>query len=190
MLAAAMRREPGSLVKESSRNYPETDFASPHRVLLSPQPQLHTEPRMSACGAPSSRGLQGRWEWGVSQRIEYGSVGCVLPVASCGLTPCRRAGIVFGGDRRFGRPGFRQIPPWRIAAPHTHHASRHAEPALRVSLHPSRPSYRHLARVSRWNAGVARMRARACRRQCQSPRPAASPRHGDLRRLRFVEHRR
>jgi len=37
-----MRREPGSIVKESSRNHPETDLAPPHRVLLSPCPELHT----------------------------------------------------------------------------------------------------------------------------------------------------
>ena len=42
MVAAAMRREPGSFVKKSSRNDPETDLAPPHRVLLSPHRKLHT----------------------------------------------------------------------------------------------------------------------------------------------------
>ena len=111
-----MRREPGSLVKESSRNHPETVLAPPHHVLLSPYPESHRK--------PGCRRLAGLWaeayaadgNGGVSQRIEYGSVGCVLPVASKGLSPSRRAGIVFGGDRRFGLPGFSKVSPRRMAA--------------------------------------------------------------------------
>ena len=64
-----MRRDCFFFVTESSRNDLETDSALPHRVLLSPHPDLHTNARMLALTS---------WpETGVSQRNEYGSVVCV-----------------------------------------------------------------------------------------------------------------
>ncbi len=110
---------------------------------------------------------------GVSQRIKYGSVGCVLPVASQGLSPSCRAGSVFGGDRRFSLPGFCKIPPRLLSAspcttwqpPWRHYAFSHHHAFRR---HYATRYYRHLARASRWDAGVAQMQARGLAdSQCQ-----------------------
>ena len=99
---------------------------------MTPKAFLHC--RMTSCSRhtrnriakPGCRRLAGLWvearaadgNGGVSQRIEYGSVGCVLPVASKGLSPSCRTGIVFGGDRRFGLPGFCKVPPRSLSAHH------------------------------------------------------------------------
>src|SRR6202035_4388252 len=93
------------IIAESPRNRFRT-AASRLAVAIA---RIAYEPRMSAPGALSKRSRIGRWGMGgVSQRNEYGSVGCVLPVAS-GVFPRRRAGIVFGDGRRLGLPRFGKI---------------------------------------------------------------------------------
>src|ERR1700732_4407111 len=98
MLARAVRRQAVSFVKESSRN--RSCAAAPRLALAIAR--IAYEARMStvACLWVEARTADGNG--GVSQRIEYGSVGCVLPVAWKGLSPSCRTGIVLGGDRRFG----------------------------------------------------------------------------------------
>jgi len=68
----------------------------------------HTATRIRSANVGSSTS---RWELGVSKRVEYGSVVCVSPVASC-----RCAGIVFGGIRRFSRSGFSKVSSRRRVA--------------------------------------------------------------------------
>ena len=190
-----MRREPCSLVKESSWNYPETVPALPHRVLLSPQPESHTKPGCRLLARRGAEAVMADGSGGVSQRKEYGSVGCVLPVASKGFSPSCRVGIVFGGDRRFGLPGFCKVSQWRSSARLRAPRRPSRCPPLRVraascvqatlclqSLSPPRAPIA-LGRRCRANAG-----ARICRYQCQ---PCVGHFfHGPFGRIRFIEPRR
>ena len=122
---------------------------------------------------------EGRWGLGVSKRIEYGSVVCVSPVAS---SCC--AGIVFGGNRRLGHPGFGKVSSRRRAYAHAHYAaSRRAALSLIVIIGTSRAVA--LGCRCRANAG-----AWSCRRQCQ-PRAGTIPAGmSHVRRLRFIRCRR
>jgi hypothetical protein len=144
-----------------SRNDLETVSALPHGVLLSPCPNFHTCP---GCRLSPADG-----HGGVSKRIEYESVSCVLPVTSPGLTPPRRAGNVFGGNRRFSHPGLGKV------------ASRHR--AIR-GLSP-RPS--SLQSSSASCAGIALGRRRGeCRR---GDLPIAMPASRRARLLAAWPHR-
>lgn len=129
---------------------------------------------------------------GVSQRNEYGSVGCVVPVASCGLTPFRRAGIVFGGNRRLGFPGVSKVSPRHRAA--RLHASRQpsSPPALRLSPLSSLPSSSlpsSRAAVALGRRRCANADARSCRRQCRHRVKPLFRRDGDVGGIWVVEHR-
>ena len=151
-----------------------------------------------------------RWELGVSQRIAYGSVGCVPPVVCC-------AGIVYGGNRRLGYSGFGKAPPRRRTprAGASHRSSHQA--ALRSSALPARRSdvalgCRHRAhacprpgrrqcqpRVGRCSvfkrsgcrfASGKRVESRTWSRVSIQSKRRKLRRHGGVRRVRFVQRRR
>ena len=181
-----MRREPGSVVKESSRNYPESVLALPHHVLLSPYPELHRKPGCRLLARLWAEALAADGNGGVSQRIEYGSVGCVLPAASKGLSPSCRAGIVFGGYRRLGLPGFCKVSPRRMAAHPCPLCSPSHRAALRLSSPPSVSPPR--ARIALGCRRGANAGARLCQYQCQPCAEHLFRRH--VRRIWFIQPRR
>ena len=158
-----MRREPGSFVKESSRNDPETDFALPHHVLLSPHRNLHTDAGCRRKGAPSQAKASRPMGMGVRHR----GMSMAQLVALCrslrtvslrfvALALCSAA-IVFSVSPASARShhGIGRHAYMRHAGrhPHRHYAHRH----YRQYRHRH---YRRLARLSRWDAAVAQMRTR------------------------------
>ena len=127
-----------------------------------------------------SRGT--RREWGVSQRNEYGSVGCVSPVASS----LSRWHCVRWQWSHSATP----------ASARSHHgAGRHALASrqVRIALSSLRlSSSPALARASGWDAGIAQMQSRGLAdTQASIPSGAASAcRLGHVRRVRFIRRRR
>src|ERR1700704_4938959 len=106
---------------------------------------------------------------GVLQRIGYGSVGCVVPAASS-----RRAGVVFGDNRRIGHPGFGTISS-RCRAPCAHLSRRPSRgvappPLSSLPARRTRPPTRRtrLALEARRGAHAdAWSLARLCHNPCQ-----------------------
>jgi len=188
-----MRREPGSFVKESSRNR----SCAAASCLAHATPGIAYGARMSAVVRLWVEVLMADGNGGASQRIDYGSVGCVRPVASKGVSPSRRAGIVFGGDRWFGFACFckvssRHLPSRLHAAcqpPHCPPLRLHAascRPAALRSQSPSSPRARiALGRRRGANAGEG-----LSQWQCQPGIRHLFRRHGTIRRSRFIEPRR
>ena len=133
-------------------------------------------PCVSSLNALRPRGM------GVSQRIEYGSVSCVSPVASC----CCRAGVVFGGNRRFSHSGFGKISPRRRAARSRTARSRASlQPPCQAASHSSPLSARR-TRVALGAWRRANASARLCRHQCQHCLGccSAQPGHSAVRLIR------
>ena len=170
-----MRRDRYFFVMERSRNDPETDSALPHRVLLSPYPNLHTNARMPA--------RTSRWETGVSQRNEYGSVVCVSSVASLRFSSRCCVSLVFGGDHRISRPGFCKISsrygtvcsralPWALRR------SSHRQ-ALRISSLSA-----HRTRIALGARSSGNKAAGLCRRRCQPVAQRGLWRYGNVQRRR------
>ena len=133
--------------------------------------------------APGCRFSRTDGQAGVSKRIEYGSVGCVPPVA---WFPC--AGGMFVGLRRVSNSGFGKVSSSRRRAAarahhhHHHHITALPSPPLRASDGHGR-RYRAVARASlrtkRAMSPAARFRLLECgrrgaplhRRQSHRPRP-------------------
>ena len=111
MLAAAIGQKPSSIVKESSRNDPETDTALPHRILLSPLRNFLRDRGCRASKRPAGNG-------GVDIRIWYARILCVPPVVC-------RAGSSLRGRRRFRFSRFSKVASPRLSL----HACAHCVPS-------------------------------------------------------------
>ncbi len=118
---------------------------------------------------------------GVSKRIKYGSVVCVSPVASYRFSSRRCTGVVFGGDRRVGQPGFGKDSLWRGATRSCALRRPTRQAALRFSSLSALRARIALGARHRANADT-----RLWRNQCQPRLKHGVRRHG-LQRLRIVE---
>ena len=135
-----MRRNRSFFVTESSRNDPETVFAPPHRVLLSPYRTSHYDP-----GCRLGR-ADGNWGCVIEDRVEYGSVVVAFRRSLRGSHARRWHCVRRQSSHRFS--GFGKAAPRRRAA--RSRASR-------------RPSCRH--HHSHHHRHIAHIAAAGCRAQ-------------------------
>src|ERR1700730_920771 len=163
MLAAAMRREAGSLVKESSRN---RSCAAASRLALA-IPRIAYEARMStvAClwvevSRPMGMGVRHRGQSMVKLVAFCRSLGRGSPhLVALALCSAAIVGSVSPASARSHHGVYRHAYLRHLSRHTVHHHyayTRH----YAVKRHYASSRYRHLARGSRWDAGVAQMQAR------------------------------